>query len=39
MVKTWDEIRSQYKLSIEDDFIKELYKKSIKDASKKTEEN
>lgn len=37
MVKTWDEIRSQYKLSIEDDFIKKLYKKTIEDATKKAE--
>lgn len=37
MVKTWDEIRNQYKLSIEDDYIKALYKDTIKDATKKAE--
>ena len=43
ITKKWDEIRKQYKLSIEDDFIKGLYKKTLKEATKvketeKTEE-
>ena len=34
--KKWDELRSQYKLSIKDDFIKKSYKEAIK-AIEKTE--
>lgn len=37
-VSKWDELRKQYKLSIEDDFIKDLYEKTIKEATEKTEE-
>ena len=37
MVKTWDEIRQQYKLSIKDDFMKKTYKQTIKDATEKKE--
>ncbi|MBR6690340.1 MAG: peptidylprolyl isomerase [Bacilli bacterium] len=37
--KKWDEIRKQYKLSIKDDFIKEAYKKTVEESTKKTEEN
>ena len=41
LVKKWDELRKQYKLSIKDDFIKNAYEKTIKeaiDANEKTEE-
>jgi len=40
LVKKWDEIRKEYKLSIKDDYIKEAYKETIKEATetKKTEE-
>lgn len=38
MAKKWDELRKQYKLSIEDDFIKELYEETLKEATKKTED-
>lgn len=35
----WDELRSQYKLSIKDDFIKKTYEKALKEAKEtKTEE-
>ena len=37
-VSKWDELRSQYKLSIKDDFIKDAYKAQIDSASKETEE-
>ena len=37
MVKTWDEIRKQYKLSIKDDFMKKTYKQTIKDATTEKE--
>lgn len=38
-VTKWDELRKQYKLSINDDQIKEAYEKTIKDAkNNKTEE-
>ena len=33
LVKKWDELRKQYKLSIKDDVIKEAYKKTIKEAT------
>lgn len=36
-ITKWDELRKQYKLSIKDDFIKELYEETVKDASE-TEE-
>ena len=39
LVKKWDEIRKEYKLSIKDDYIKDAYKNTIKEATKtKTEE-
>ena len=38
MVKTWDEIRKQYKLSIKDDFMKKTYKETIKEATNKVED-
>ena len=37
MVKTWDEIRKQYKLSIKDDFMKKTYKQTIEDATTEKE--
>lgn len=38
LAKKWDEIRNQYKLSIEDDFIKKIYKDTLKDATSKKAE-
>ena len=39
-VTKWDELRKQYKLSIQDDFIKEAYTKTIDNIkNQKTEEN
>jgi len=39
-VTKWDELRKQYKLSIEDDFIKKAYNKTINSVkNQKTEEN
>lgn len=38
-VTKWDELRKQYKLSIKDDNIKELYEKVIKDAKNSKNEN
>ena len=39
-ISKWDELRKAYKLKIEDDFIKDAYEKTIKDAieASKTEE-
>ena len=37
MIKTWDEIRKQYKLSIKDGFMKKTYKQTIKDATTEKE--
>lgn len=34
-ISKWDELRKQYKLSIEDDFIKDVYEKTIKKATSK----
>ena len=36
--KKWDELRKQYKLSIKDDYIKNIYEKTIKDALEAQEE-
>ena len=33
----WDELRKEYKLSIEDDFLKKAYEKALKDATKEEE--
>lgn len=37
-VTAWDELRSQYKMSIKDDFIKALYKSTVKDATQTDDE-
>ena len=38
LVRKWDEIRKQYKMSIKDDIMKKAYKETIKEASEKKDE-